>query len=145
MLKRIKKQTILNGITTALIVLWIYAAGSKLSEIEKFYLSLNLQPFPKFTIGFLVYAIPYLEILAAILLVFPKTKIVGLYLSITLLGIFSIYIGLILMNFWSHIPCNCGGILESMGWKTHLIFNLSMLMLTIYALALKGKEVTGKT
>lgn len=143
MVKTPSTPTLVKLISALLIVLWIYAAGSKLADISSFKRGLYNQPLPSSIIKIFLYAIPLSEIFTTILLIFPKSNRMGLYLSAVLLFSFSLYIAFFLLNLWSYIPCSCGGILESMGWKTHLIFNLFFLSIAIYAIYLKRKEAIG--
>jgi hypothetical protein len=48
---------------------------------------------------------------------------------------FTFYI-VIILNFSSFIPCSCGGILEKLGWREHLIFNIFFLFLALAAAVL---------
>src|SRR5690606_29433165 len=72
------------------------------------------------------------ELIIALLLCFPKTTRLGLYLFLGMMTAFTVYIYLIL-NYSPFVPCSCGGILEKMGWMEHLWFNL---ITTIVAAAL---------
>src|SRR5690606_29917948 len=42
----------------------------------------------------------------------------------------------ITLNYSSFIPCSCGGILESMGWTPHLIFNLCFIVLALIGIVM---------
>jgi hypothetical protein len=43
---------------------------------------------------------------------------------------FTAYI-ITILNFSEYIPCSCGGILQNMTWKTHLVFNIGLVLLSI--------------
>lgn len=45
---------------------------------------------------------------------------------------FTAYI-IVILNYSSFVPCSCGGILEEMGWKEHLIFNIAFTILAAIA------------
>lgn len=53
---------------------------------------------------------------------------IGLFAAFSIMVMFTAYIYIIL-NYSSFIPCSCGGILEKLGWKEHLFFNLIFIML----------------
>lgn len=122
-----------------LMLLWVYAAVSKLLAAAAFREQLYNQTFPHVLADGLYYALPFAELLAAGLLSFTRTQTAGRWLSLGLLSIFSGYIVLVLLHFWSRVPCSCGGILSHMGWQMHLFFNLFFIGLTIAALYSPGK------
>lgn len=55
--------------------------------------------------------------------------------------IFTAYI-VVILQFSEEIPCACGGVLQSLGWKEHLIFNIvfSLIALTGVLLELDSKR-----
>ncbi|RYG97446.1 MAG: hypothetical protein EON58_09715 [Alphaproteobacteria bacterium] len=112
----------------------------KLIEFEKFRYQLVKQDFSIYLSGILIYLLPLSELVIVTLLLVNRTRFFGLILSAILLLIFSIYVALVVVGFTSRIPCSCGGILESMGWKTHLAFNVSFLSINVLALLLHQKE-----
>lgn len=81
------------------------------------------------------YGIPSLEIVLAILLVIPVywIKWTALWASTVLMILFTVYLSL-MVKFVEHKLCHCGGVIESMGWKTHIVFNLIWLIAGIFAL-----------
>ncbi|WP_394331076.1 MauE/DoxX family redox-associated membrane protein [Algoriphagus resistens] len=58
----------------------------------------------------------------------------GLLLSVMSLILFTGYIGWIGLGFVQRVPCNCAGILNSLGWEEHFIMNLWFIALGIYGL-----------
>ncbi|MFA6082773.1 MauE/DoxX family redox-associated membrane protein [Mucilaginibacter sp.] len=123
-----------------LILLWVYAALSKLLTFEEFKGQMHNQTFPLWVANTLIYALPEVELIAAASLVFDKTRLAGLIISFILMALFTGYISLVLLGYWERFPCSCGGILKHMGWKTHLIFNISVLALISIAIKLFTKE-----
>ncbi|MBS1526463.1 MAG: hypothetical protein JST19_12485 [Bacteroidetes bacterium] len=118
------KLIIKHVIIFAFVLLWIYAASSKLIDFNRFRGQMQLQILPVFFKDSLVYILPPLEVIAALLLLFDLTQLIGITLSLALILAFTIYIGLVVFRFFDHIPCSCGGILSNMGWDAHFIFNL---------------------
>jgi hypothetical protein len=53
---------------------------------------------------------------------------------------FTGYVGLILVNYFGRVPCSCGGVLKIMGWKTHFVFNLFFLLLTVTGIYITNRE-----
>jgi len=126
-----------------LIILWIYAAGSKILEYNSFIHQLTLQHFPFKIENTMAWLLPSIEIFAAILLTIPKTIRYGLYTSATLLTLFTLYITFILTGIHHKAPCSCGGVLNILSWKSHLVFNLIFLFInawTIHVFHRKRKE-----
>ncbi|WP_050022318.1 MauE/DoxX family redox-associated membrane protein [Chryseobacterium sp. P1-3] len=103
------------------ILLFCYAAISKIFDFENFQVQIAQSPLLSAYAIIITYGILFLELLVCFFLLFDKTRFIGLYGSYILMVLFSIYIYLIL-NYSEFIPCSCGGILEKMDWQTHLIF-----------------------
>jgi putative oxidoreductase len=60
--------------------------------------------------------------------------------------VFTGYVILVLINFFGRVPCSCGGVIQVLGWKTHMVFNLFFLLLTGLGILIitKKRRVTGK-
>ncbi len=132
----------LTSINVLLIFLWTYAAMSKLLNYEQSRAQMMDQAFPAAINKLLVWAVPATELFSASLLLFNRGRKPGLVASAALLSAFSIYIILVMSRSFDHIPCSCGGIISSLSWGQHLVFNMSFLTLTLFALTpYKRKEV----
>ena len=125
------------------IVLFIYAAVSKLMDFENFQIQLAQSPLLSVYAGFISYAVIIAEIVIALLLCYKRWRLIGLYASFGLMIAFTVYIYLIL-NYSDFIPCSCGGILEKMGWTEHLIFNVVFVGLSIIAIMITRESVKRK-
>ena len=136
------KAPFLHFICTLLILLWVYTAFSKLIDIAEFKRQLANQTFGKTTSDLLLWFIPISEILAALLLLFRKTRLAGLTLSAVLMLLFTGYIGLVLLNFYERVPCSCGGVLKEMGWHLHFWFNLYFFAISSMGVWLSMKHST---
>lgn len=130
MKKIIHNETVLEIIVFMLMLLFMYAAVSKLMSFKLFEAQLSrailIAPFS----GILWWAVPAVEIIVTLLLFVPRTRLIGLYGSIVLMVSFTVYIGTILLFFYDSRPCTCGGILSSLGWTEHLIFNMAFVVLS---------------
>src|SRR5690606_4495008 len=104
------------------IILFVYAAVSKLTDFANFQVQIAQSPLLSAFATFIAYATVIGELIIAVLLCFQKTKRLGLYLFLGMMTAFTVYIYLIL-NYSPFVPCSCGGILEKMGWTEHLWFN----------------------
>lgn len=132
-LKKYKNLVIEILIFLTSIVL-IYAGISKILDIRLFQIQMGKSPMlPEFSITFLSYFIPLIEILIAILLFIEKFRKFALYSSFILFLIFTLYL-FVLNNFFVDVPCACGGILGDIGYNTHIIFNLFFTLVLILIL-----------
>lgn len=122
------KSLIVEIICLLFILLFVYAAINKLLDFENFQVQLAQSPLLSAYAGFVSWGIIIIEILVSLILVFPRYRIIGLYCSFVLMVMFSVYIYIIL-NYSPYIPCSCGGILEKMNWKEHLVFNMFFVIL----------------
>ncbi|RYG54302.1 MAG: hypothetical protein EOO01_01925 [Chitinophagaceae bacterium] len=140
--RKLKTDDRANLFTNALIMLWVYASVSKLIIFQTFRHQLLTQHFDRDFAKALAYLLPSGELIIAVLLLFGKTRLTGQIFSALLLLIFSIYIIAILLGPENKVPCSCGGVLEYLGWKSHLAFNLTFLSVNIFAirLTIKRKE-----
>jgi putative oxidoreductase len=119
---------------------------SKLMDFEQFKTQMFNQALPREVATILIWTLPGLELLTAVMLFFEQTRLLGYYLSAVLLCLFTAYIALVLLHSFSRIPCSCGGVIKALGWKTHLVFNLFFLLLSILGIFIINRErrVIGK-
>jgi len=120
------------------ILLFCYAAISKLLDFENFQNQVSESPLLNEFSQILPYTVIIIEFLIAGLLCYRKTRTTGLIGSFVLMLVFTGYIALLLSTS-QHLPCSCGGILEKMSWHQHLYFNMGCVILTIIALGLNLK------
>jgi hypothetical protein len=123
-----KRTTTIEIVSFLLILLFIYTATSKLFDYNKFNFQMHFYPWIKRFGGFISWALPTLELTIAILILIPKTKLIGFYASIILLATFTIYLILMLL-FNYNLPCSCGGVISKMTWKQHVIFNIVFIVI----------------
>lgn len=133
-----KPVLIVDTITAAVLLLFLYTAISKLSDFENFKSVLIMSPLLRPFAGIIAWALPVAEIGIVLLLVFPKTRIKGLYTAFIMLVVFTIYI-IYMVTFTPRLPCSCGGVLKSLTWTQHIFFNLFLLLLTGTAIVLTKK------
>jgi hypothetical protein len=130
------KAILKSTVPPLLVLLFVYAALSKLFTFSDFGQQLHNQSFPSWLADFLLYFLIPVEIIIALLLCFKRTMLLGLLSSSALMLAFTGYIAMVMLHFWDRVPCSCGGILNQMGWTTHLIFNSFFLILNLLALYL---------
>jgi len=132
-----KKKTIVEVIASLLVFLFVYAALSKLLEPGKFRYQLAQSPFLTRIAWFVVWAIPLGELLISIALIIKRTRTAGLYLSLFLMLLFTGYI-FMMLRYSPYLPCSCGGILSSMSWRQHFVFNLAFTALSLLGIVLQN-------
>ncbi|RZM24702.1 MAG: hypothetical protein EOO88_21925 [Pedobacter sp.] len=134
-----QKQHLIKLAYALLILLWSYTGLSKLIDnaaFEKQVTTLISAEHPKpISIG-----IPLLEVLTAFSLVWHRTRKLGLYLSLLLMAAFTTYVSLVIAGYFGPAPCSCGGIISALGWKSHLLINITFLCLVLYLLYTKKTE-----
>ncbi|REC60488.1 tellurium resistance protein TerC [Chryseobacterium pennae] len=121
------------------VLLFVYAALSKLLDFEAFQVQLAQSPLLSAYAGFISYAVIIVELIIAALLCINSTRLPGLYASFGLMVSFTVYIYLIL-NFSDFVPCSCGGILEKLGWTEHMIFNVACIALALGAIIILERQ-----
>ena len=125
-----KYKVYISGICRLLLILlWSYVTVAKLSDFEAFTFSLSRQPLPQWSVGIISIGIPLVEIIAILLLISEKLKRTGFIVSLVLMLAFSVYVALALTGAFGKIPCSCGGIISSLGWRDHLLFNLGYVII----------------
>lgn len=125
-----KKKLAIEIICALFILLFTYAAVMKLMDVQKFTVQIGKSPLLVNYAGFVAWGIPILELMIAGMLVWGRFRLIGLYAAFTLMTMFTVYI-IAILQFSYKIPCSCGGILESMGWTEHLIFNIGFVLLAV--------------
>lgn len=123
------------------VLLFVYAAISKLLDFENFTLQLAQSPLLSAYAGFIAPSVITVELLIVLLLCIKATRLTGLYASLFLMVAFTVYIYLII-NYSDFIPCSCGGIIEKLSWTEHLVFNFVFAVLALVGIVLaeKGKD-----
>jgi uncharacterized membrane protein YphA (DoxX/SURF4 family) len=137
-MKLSKRELVIEIIVFMFVVLFLYAAGSKLTEYKQFVGQMGKSPLLTDFAPTLAWLVPVAEIVISILLIVHRTKLMGLYASFGLMLIFTLYIAAIL-SFSTELPCSCGGILSMLGWREHLIFNIAFVGLAVVGIVLMNK------
>ncbi|RIW13108.1 hypothetical protein D0X99_16995 [Algoriphagus lacus] len=126
-------------ISSFILFVWVYTGIEKFIRFEESRNSFHNQVFPSWLAEILSYSVPGVELLLALLLLFSKTRWWGYLGSILLLSVFTTYVGLIWVGAFPRVPCNCAGIIESLGWAEHFWMNLGLIGTSIYGLWIEGK------
>lgn len=135
-----KKRIFTEVVVVLLVILFLYTAVSKFVDFKGFTYDLNNQPFPNSLTPFLRWLIPITEISIVLTLLFERTRIIGLYASFILMGLFTIYTALVLSKVFAYVPCSCGGVIKNLTWPQHLFFNLFFVIISFLAIRANRKK-----
>lgn len=125
------KNCLPEFISAVLIFLFVYTAISKLIDWRTFHYSLSKSPLIGNLASFVTWMIPITEVGIVMLLSLPTMRLLGMFAAFLLFIVFTLYIGYMIL-FVPDLPCSCGGIIQQMSWKLHLVFNLFITVI-VYA------------
>lgn len=135
-----KKQVLIECVCALLILLFLYASISKFLDFKTFTDQMNNQPLPNSWTPFLVWAIPLLEVGISVTLIFEYSRLLGLYASLALMVLFTLYTAIVLLHFFRYVPCSCGGVIRKLTWPQHLILNLTYVVLSLLGIILQRRK-----
>ncbi len=138
-----KRKIAIEIIAFLFILLFTYASFNKLLDYQKFTIQIGQSPLLTGFGGSIPWMVITVELLVAVLLMIPRFRLFAFFGAFSLMVMFTAYIVAIL-NFSSYIPCSCGGVLENLGWREHLIFNSVFVMLGLIGIELQAKEGMNK-
>ncbi|MGS2765021.1 MauE/DoxX family redox-associated membrane protein [Sinomicrobium sp. M5D2P9] len=121
------------------IILFLYAATTKLMDYEKFRVQIGQSPILISIGAWIAWFIPVTELIIAGMLVVSRFREIALYASFSLMTMFTAYIYIIL-HYSPFVPCSCGGILEKMGWEEHLVFNIIFVLLALIGILILSQK-----
>jgi hypothetical protein len=134
------KEIIVDIISYLFIFLFIYTAYSKGTDYATFANSLSRYTIMENYADQIAWLVIAAEVFVSGLLLFPKTRKLGLIASLILMLSFTV--ALLIMVFTMDTQfCSCGGVLNSMGAKEHIWFNTGFIALSIIGVALSKKSV----
>lgn len=105
-----------------------YAAFGKWADFEAFQVQIGQSVLLHDYASFLPFTLLGVELLVAVALCVPKTRLVALYSSIGILSGFTVYIYIVLYH-TQMSTCSCSGIFEKMSFETHMGFNAAFVVL----------------
>lgn len=134
-----KRTTIVEVISALLIILFIYTGLNKIMDYNTFLLQVGRSPFLEKYNKLIAITLPPSELFIALSLVFKRSRLLGLHLSFFLMTLFTGYVW-VMLNYAYDLPCSCGGIISSMDWHDHLIFNFCFTILALVAIFLESNS-----
>lgn len=133
----------IEAIAILFMALFGLTAVDKLLHFERFYTELGKSPFlAPYAMG-VAWSTPIIELVVTLMLGINRLRLLGLYISVFLMSLFSGYIYL-LLNYSYYTPCLCSAALENLSWEEHLAFNLVFLALAVIGVLLKEKSLSTK-
>jgi hypothetical protein len=137
-----KRSTIIEINTLLFVILFLYTAASKIIDFSLFQANIASSPLLAPMARLIAVTLPILELIVVFLLIFPSWRLKGLYSSLFLMILFTSYI-ICILTLNEKIPCSCGGIIQQLSWKQHIIFNSIFIFIAIYTIFLQKKIVSG--
>lgn len=138
-----KQKILLPLVCYLLIFLFVYASVNKVLDIQKFQVQIGQSPMLADFAPFLAFFVPGVELLISVMLAIGRFRLFGLYGAFCLMVMFTSYIVFIL-QYSDNIPCSCGGVLDTLGWHEHLVFNVCFLLLAAFGIVLQVQGKEGK-
>lgn len=123
-----KQPFLVDAIAYFFILLFFYTGVEKFTEISAFKDQLVASPVLGSMAGFVAWALPITEVILAIALFIPRWRLKALYASGILMVLFTLYVAILLL-IDTHISCSCGGIIENLSPRQHLLFNGAAIVL----------------
>jgi len=134
-----KRKITIEVIIFLYVVLFLYAAGTKLLDYERSVAQIGQSPLLTNYAGWIAWLIPVLEISIAAMLIIQRIRLFGLYAAFGLMAMFTLYV-IAILGFSKELPCACGGVLSMLHWKGHLVLNLVFAGMAIVGILLMNKE-----
>ena len=134
-----RKTFLLDIITYFFILLFLYTGVAKLMEVHLFKEELVSSPFLGSLAGIITWTLPIGELLLAAGLFIPKWRLKALYVTLGLMMLFTIYV-IVIFFVDDHLSCSCGGIIEELSPRQHILFNSASVILAAVAIATLRRE-----
>ncbi|MDF0716068.1 hypothetical protein PY092_07925 [Muricauda sp. 334s03] len=122
-----------------LTILFVYTAVSKLVHLDLFQWRLERMPYVAPYATLISWGVPFLELVITGLLWFRRYRTMAFYASFILLGLFTIYI-IIVLRYSDSIPCSCGGVISALGWKDHILLNITFMVFALLGILWSKKQ-----
>jgi hypothetical protein len=139
-----KRTTIIETIVILNVILFLYTGIAKIMDYSVFKEQLADSPILGFAAKPVAILLPVVEFIVVMLLAIPRWRLKGLYSSLILMIAFTTYI-ISMFIVAPEMPCSCGGIIQQLSWKQHIIFNSLFILLNVFALGLLMKEKKEQT
>lgn len=136
------RRIVTDLVAVSYIILFVYAATTKLMAGEVFRVQLSQSPLIADLAPVVAWVVPIAELIVAVALMFDRFRLIGFYAAFGLMVMFTAYIVLI-SSFSEFVPCSCGGVIEKLTWTEHLFFNAFFVVFGAAGILLHPKDRTG--
>ncbi len=128
----------IEGAALILAFVFVYTAIAKVYDWNATKLAMYNQVIPDWSKDLLLYGIPMMEVLVALMLLIPRWRFRGFLASLMLMLVFTGYVAWVWLGLAGRVPCSCGGIISSLTWGQHLILNLGLTGLAVWGVGSMG-------
>lgn len=128
------------------VVLYTYTAMEKWLNFPVYRIKMRRQHLPDSLKDLFVWGVPIIEMLVVLALILPffistpRLARIGLVANLVLMSSFTLYAGVAASGMLGYVPCSCGGVLDSMSWNFHFMFNLVLTALAAIGVRLHRKN-----
>lgn len=137
------QRTFVQIATLVMVFVLVYTGLTKWIHFNHYSRSMLSQPLPHTLTNILIYLIPFIEIVAALLLIPNQTRQSGLWISSMLMTAFTAYVLYIRFSAWKDTTCPCGGLFSQLNWKQHTWVNSILTIIAITATLLNSNIFPG--
>lgn len=130
-----QRQIIVDVIAAIFILLFFYTALHKSLDIRSTARVITKTTGLTTMADIIAWIVVGVEYMTSGLLLFSKTRRIGLITSLVSMIGFTLYIGYMLM-LKSNLPCTCGGIISRLTWVQHLVLNCFLIALAFWGVNL---------
>lgn len=136
-----KGRTVIEFISSALIVLFLYAAVSQVIFHNTYIVQYNRAIPNGIIAGIAAWTLPVLQLLLTWLLWRSSTRLAGLICSLVVVSLFTIYL-FIMLPAGSKSACRCGELWQKASLEVNILFNLGTILLAAVGIILMGRLKT---
>jgi hypothetical protein len=136
----IKRTTIIEIVTVLNIIIFLYTGIAKIMDYTLFKEQLADSPILSWAATPVAIFIPVAEFAIVFMLVIPRWRLKGLYASFLIMTLFTAYI-IAMFIIAPEMPCSCGGIIQQLSWKQHMVFNSLFILINLWAIYLLRKGI----
>lgn len=135
----VKKEWIIFTIRIICIFLFLFSGYEKLVTHAQFLKGLEKVAIVGKFAPIISWLVPISELVIGILMALTKTQKLGLYAFASLMALFTLYIGGVII--WTEqLPCHCNILVQQLSFPQHIIFNAAFIALALFAIRLMNKK-----
>ncbi len=115
-------------ITLCFVILFLYTAWTKWADYAAFQDEISHSLWKKWIPVRIAWVVPFAESILAALLLISRSRLLGLLGTLSFMAIASAYL-IATLNSQAEIPCACGGVIDQLPKREHLVLNISLTVL----------------